>query len=117
MNSVTVQVDQLIGWATSGYLFLHVLFGLVTHYHSVWQVRKYNTAIAAPDSRATTKHLVERLERGGSASCRVSPFKMFVLFAGRMTMGLPWFGLRSIISPVGSQWHMTPQQISDWGSQ
>lgn len=96
MNSVTVQVDQLIEWVVSGYVFLHIVYGLVTHYHSVLQVRKYNK------------------NSGLLAPSRVSPFKMFVFFGGRMTAGLPWFVLRSVIAPVGNQWHMTPEQISTW---
>lgn len=96
MNSLTISVDQLIGWVTSGYFFLHLFYGVVTHYHSVWQVRKYNHGRAA----------------SGLASGRISPFKMCVLFGGRMMAGLPWFVTRSIISPIGSKWHMTPEQIS-----
>ncbi len=99
MDSVTVSVDQLVGWVTSGYVLLHILFGLATHYHSVLQVRKYNAKIV-------TNQIGLR---------EVSPFKMCVLFAGRMMAGLPWFAVRSIIAPVGSQWHMRPEQISTWG--
>ena len=100
MNSVTISVEQLVEWAASGYIFLHIAFGLVTHYRSVWQVRKYNA------SRDVAR---------GEAAPRVSPFKMCVLFVGRMTAGLPWFVTRSIISPVGNRWHMTPEQVAKWG--
>ena len=95
MNSVTVSVDQLIDLAASGYIYLHVLFGLVTHYHSVWQVRKYNM----------------------QGCGQISPATMCVFFIGRLTAGLPWFVVRKVITPIGSQWHMIPEQISRsmWG--
>ena len=99
MTSVTVSVDQLLGWATTAYLFLHVIFGLVTHYHSSFQVRKHN---------ANLGDLGE--------SHRIGPFKIFLLFAGRMTLGFPWFLVSRIVAPIRNYWHWTPKQIRDWGA-
>lgn len=97
MTSVTISVDQLVEWGLAGYVYLHILFGLVTHYHSVGQVRKFNR---------------EEINRGRAH--RVSSAKMFVLFGLRMLFGLPWFLVSRLVSPIGNGWHMSPQQIIKW---
>lgn len=99
MTPVTIDLDQLVGWGVSAYVFLHVLFGLVTHYHSVFQVRAYNKL-----------PMVDRPRQ----SKRISSGKMFFFFLGRMIFGLPWFIATRVISPIGNSWHMTPFQISSF---
>lgn len=97
MTSVTISMDQLMEWSIAGYVWLHILFGLVTHYHSVMQVRQYNRGKTVPDS------------------CRVGSAKMFILFAFRMALGFPWFVASRFIAPIGNRWHMSPEQIFAWG--
>lgn len=104
MSSVTVSVDQLIEWTVGGYVLSHILFGLVTHYHSAWQVRKHNNS----------EDVQLRVRERGYSSDYVGNFKMLCLFIGRMTLGLPWFVVRHIVSPIGNRWHMTPVQIVRW---
>ncbi len=96
MTSVTVSVDQLVEWGLVGYVFLHVMFGLVTHSHSVAQVRKWN----------------KKIELRQTSNSRVSNFSMCVLFLGRMSIGLPWFVISRLVAPVGNKWHWTPGQIA-----
>lgn len=92
MTPITVRVDQLVEWSGVAYVILHVMFGLVTHYHSVWQVRQHNKERPA---------------------AQIGPSKMFVLFAGRMTLGFPWFVISRLLSPIGNRWHWDAQQIYD----
>lgn len=96
MTPITVSVNTLLNLLVGGYLCSHLLFGLVTHYHSVFQVRAYNRNIA----------------ESHSSSSRVSSSKMLMAFAGRMTLGLPWFVTRAIVAPIGNTWHMTPEQLA-----
>jgi len=80
------------------YAFLHVAYGLVTHYHSVAQVRHWNQ-----EHDAFTRF------RGG----RISNWKMLICFCGRMIWGLPIFVISRIVSPIGNRWHMTSEEISN----
>lgn len=82
--------QQTMLWA---YGILHVAFGLVTHYHSVAQVRRWNK----------TNH-----------NRRISAWKMGLWFCGRMIWGLPIFVIAHIVSPIGNRWHMTPRQIKEY---
>ena len=103
MTPITVNVDQLIKW---GYVFMHVMFGLVTHYHSVIQVRSYNME-REPDIDG------RRCMSGGS----IGSFKICILFIGRMLFGFPWFVVSRLIAPIGHCGHWTPEQIRnnlDW---
>lgn len=95
MTPVTVNVDQLIGWGVTGYAFMHVMFGLVTHYHSVLEVRAYN-------------------KNPNSGIEKVGAFKMLLLFVGRLTLGLPWFVLSRAVAPIGNRWHWSAEQIRNW---
>jgi len=83
--------EETVLWA---YGILHVAYGLVTHYHSVAQVRKWN---------------LENSSDGGT--WRVSSIKMFWFFLARMTWGLPAFCISKVVCPIGNKWHMTPEQI------
>lgn len=96
MTPITVSVDQLVGWGVTGYTFLHVMFGLVTHYHSVLEVRRYNS------------------ERGQASGYRIRAFKMLLLFFGRTTLGLPWFVLSRAVAPIGNRWHWSAEEIQKW---
>lgn len=96
MTPITVQVDQLVEWAGVVYIILHLMFGLVTHYHSVWQVRQFNEIHFPYESIGTSK--------------------IFPLFVGRMTLGFPWFIISRLISPIGNRWHWDAQRIYNWRS-
>lgn len=76
------------------YLVVHVLFALVTHYHSVIEVREYNREACDQD--------------------RVNPLDMLLVFVGRLAIAFPWFIIRLIVAPVGSPWHWTPKQIATY---
>lgn len=104
MTPITVDPNQLIEWGVTGYIFLHVLFGLTTHYHSVWQVRKFNIEKDKKRQRDGAKIPRDR---------RVSASKMVILFAARMTFGFPWFIVARALSPTVNRWHMTPDDIRD----
>lgn len=92
MTPITVSVDQLIGWGVTGYTFMHVMFGLVTHYHSVLEVRRYNKSPA-------------------SGVSNVGALAMLFLFFGRMTIGLPWFMVSRLVAPIGNRWHWSAEEI------
>ncbi len=98
MTPVTVTVDQIIAYGVTGYMFLHVMFGLVTHYHSALEVRRHN---------------MSRI--GGGTAYGVGPFKMLLLFVGRMTLGFPWFVLSRLVAPIGNRWHWSADDIRRWG--
>lgn len=87
MTTVTIDANTLI----VAYLVLHILYGLVTHYHSVAQVRYWNS----------THPEYEKVK-----SCSV-----MICFVGRITFGLEWFLLTKILSPIGFRWHLTPLEI------
>jgi len=87
---ITFTVDQLTAWAVNGYVWAHLIFGLVTHYHSVLEVRTYNK---------------------NPANSKIGSVTMLVLFVIRMCTGLPWFVVSRLIAPVGNIWHKSADQI------
>ena len=108
-QEVTINPRAILAALGSGYVFLHVMFGLVTHYHSVWQVRKHNKKVVARDKGGGT------IRNDAGLKC-ISSFPMVILFAGRMLFGLPWFLLVRVISPTGNRWHQSPTDIQHWGT-
>ena len=80
-----------------GYAVLHVLYGVVTHYHSIAQCRKYNKG-KGPNDR------------------KISTGKVIFYFFGRMLFGMPWKILTSIAAPVRNPWHHDPSQMRRWGN-
>lgn len=92
MEPLMVSVGDLV----SLYAIVHVIFGLVTHYHSVAEIRAYNK-----------RRLSIRTDNSV-----IGPIPVAFLFAMRVAVGLPWFIGKRIIAPVGSPWHMSPEQIA-----
>ncbi|MHA2279635.1 MAG: hypothetical protein ACXAC5_01910 [Promethearchaeota archaeon] len=92
MDSVTISLSW--GLLLKVYLAIHVLFGVITHYHSVLDVRHYN-----------------KCARTSANSNPISAAKVMALFFSRLFFGLPWFVLTRIFSPVGNRWQMTADEI------
>ncbi len=92
---ITFNLSSEFLW--DAYLTIHVLYGLVTHYHSVLEVRKYNHKAKSlpPDRRP------------------VSPFTVMTFFVCRMALGFPWMAVLSIVSPIGNKWHMSPREMQE----
>lgn len=95
MNSVTIPVETLITGAIVAYGILHLGFGLITHYHSVLEVRSWN-----------------KIKEDSNKSERIGAFPVVMLFCARMLWGLPWFVVKSIVAPVRAKWHWSPDDIN-----
>lgn len=92
MEPITFTVDQLTSWAVNGYIWAHLLFGVVTHYHSALEVRKYN-------------------REQGEGYNKVGSLVTMGYFIVRMCAGLPWFVISRVVAPIGNKWHMTAEEI------